>query len=449
MSSSTSPWSPAPGRYEVQMGQSLVKDLKMRMGTYNAKRALPEKDFYSFRYNFKPESIDPTKPGTIEVQQGKEGTGVRVERPTSQLNEAHEFEGDEKPAKDFECVLIYDPGMGTYTLEKLDSLISLNHKRRVTTRARPSASASPLPHAPEPPSNARSAFKAPTTEEIEAELLEGLEDADGEPDDEVPTRPLPQEEEEEEEEDIPIAAKFQKRPAPAQPPRPPPPKPKPALPHKPTPAEKPPLALPSQPPPPKPRAPPKPKAKPASNKRVHDDPDVEELEINRPSPVKRARASPPPPPPPPVQPTFSLALPTASGPDPLAHQAAFAPPVSPAPPLPAPLADSDDDEWDEVAAPITATMQPLTIVMTEDNGDDNDGGDDEDDEDEEGEEFDDIFQAQMEAVEMDEDDGDGLFPPDEPQPVSTGRPISMNALARGVADEDSDDYSSSSESDDD
>ena len=125
--------------------------------------------------------------------------------------------------------------------------------------------------------------------------------------------------------------------------------------------------------------------------------------------------------------------------------------MSPAPPPPAPLADSDDDEWDEIAAPITATMQPLTIVMTEDNGDDNDGGDDEDeDEDEdEGEEFDDIFQAQMEAVEMDEDDGDGLFPPDEPQPVSTGRPISMNALARGVADEDSDDYSSSSESDDD
>jgi hypothetical protein len=35
-----------------------------------------------FSDNHKPASIDPTKPGTLEVNSGKEVTSVRVERPT-------------------------------------------------------------------------------------------------------------------------------------------------------------------------------------------------------------------------------------------------------------------------------------------------------------------------------------------------------------------------------
>lgn len=35
-----------------------------------------------FADNHKPASIDPTKPGTLEVNPGKEVTSVRVERPT-------------------------------------------------------------------------------------------------------------------------------------------------------------------------------------------------------------------------------------------------------------------------------------------------------------------------------------------------------------------------------
>lgn len=36
--------------------------------------------------NFKPESIDPTKPGTIEVKKGKEKTSVTVERASTQVS---------------------------------------------------------------------------------------------------------------------------------------------------------------------------------------------------------------------------------------------------------------------------------------------------------------------------------------------------------------------------
>lgn len=65
------------------------------------------------------------------------------------------FKGDEKPAKEWECVLIYDEATQTFTLEKLDSLVNLNFDAKVLPRTRPAApsrtsssSSSRLPHAP-------------------------------------------------------------------------------------------------------------------------------------------------------------------------------------------------------------------------------------------------------------------------------------------------------------
>jgi len=49
------------------------------------------------------------------------------------------FKGDEKPAKEWECVLIYDEATQTFTLEKLDSLVNLNFDAKVLPRTRPAA----------------------------------------------------------------------------------------------------------------------------------------------------------------------------------------------------------------------------------------------------------------------------------------------------------------------
>jgi neural Wiskott-Aldrich syndrome protein len=70
------------------------------------------------------------------------------------------FKGDEKPAKEWECVLIYDEATQTFTLEKLDSLVNLNFDAKVLPRTRPAApsrtsslssSSNTLPHSPLPP----------------------------------------------------------------------------------------------------------------------------------------------------------------------------------------------------------------------------------------------------------------------------------------------------------
>ena len=50
------------------------------------------------------------------------------------------FKGEEKPAKEWECVLIYDEATQTFTLEKLDSLVNLNFDTKAPPRTRTTAS---------------------------------------------------------------------------------------------------------------------------------------------------------------------------------------------------------------------------------------------------------------------------------------------------------------------
>ncbi|KAJ6543862.1 RNA polymerase II transcription elongation factor-domain-containing protein [Mycena capillaripes] len=113
-SSSATPWIPQ-GTHPVQIGPSLNKALKARKGgpPPQVKRTgPPEKDFYSFRYNFKPPSVDTTKPGTIDITRNKDTTSVTVEHPSTQPGESHVYIGNETSAKELDCVLIYDEETG-------------------------------------------------------------------------------------------------------------------------------------------------------------------------------------------------------------------------------------------------------------------------------------------------------------------------------------------------
>ncbi|KAH9950083.1 RNA polymerase II transcription elongation factor-domain-containing protein [Amylocystis lapponica] len=373
---STNSWMPLSGRHSVTIGTSLGRTLKARRGGPAPKNKLPDRDFYSFRYNFKPESVDSTKAGTIEAKKGKDTTNVSVERASTQTGEGgHVFVGTEQPAREWDCVLIYDEEMGTFTLEKLDSYMNLTYDRK--TKHAPRHAGSPLP--PPPParitasSSSSSTLSQPvpsTKADVDHLVLEaalerdsGLEDAEGEIDDEIaailPSTPLPSapplpaakshtaqgitvrakhaaansaastplrlkrealkmEEEEESEGEI-VEGRTQPR---VHPPDPPPAQ---APPKAPPPAARAPArakssAKPAAPPPtsaPRPRPsqpaqPPAAKAQPAApapapSKKREYGADVEEetLEFGRPSrplPAKRARPSPPPPPPPPPQP---------------------------------------------------------------------------------------------------------------------------------------------------
>ncbi|KAI0253135.1 RNA polymerase II transcription elongation factor-domain-containing protein [Lactifluus subvellereus] len=497
MATASSSWMPAAGRHNVSIGSSLAKALKARKGQpAQRSRTLPERDFYTLRYNHKPASIDPTKPGTLEVNPGKEVTTVRVERPTSNNNEVIVFKGEEKPAKEWECVLIYDEATQTFTLEKLDSLVNLNFECKAPPRTRTAAS---------PPTASSSSAQTPqrspvrtAADELEAQLedasssldIDGDADADGEPD---PSFLLAPEEEGQDAVEgpsvhhtptprpshkkaapLPPTQQVKSRPAPSKKSAPPP-----AL-SAPTPqsakaARVSAVAAPgsSSKPKPKPVLPPAPATAapphttPSSTKRsaAAENPDVEDFEIRGPiapvstSTTKRTTKAGAPPASGQAS-SFSLALPTASaGPDPLAHQGLYGgTSATSAGPM------ESDDEWDEVLAPSqhTTSEQTWSIPVEDDAeaeaddgldflerellGEDEPAGDGDADADGDGDE----------DLERDLED-EMIMMVDAPATGHVSRvgggggPVSMNQFAGGDApvEDDDDDYSSSEESDED
>ncbi|KAJ6627356.1 RNA polymerase II transcription elongation factor-domain-containing protein [Mycena sp. CBHHK59/15] len=403
MASSANAWMPAHGRHEVQIGPSLNKALKSRKGgpPPQVKRTgPPEKDFYSFRYNFKPPSVDPTKPGTIEVSRSKDATNVIVEHPSSQPGEGHVFIGNETTAKELDCVLIYDEETGSYKLEKLESYIVLSYDRK-TTASLPAS--------------------APNKDTAELEAQLSAEDAEGEPeDDEMPNFAPPQREEEEEEEEDGELEEISIR-APLPPP----------------PVPKPPRALKAPPPSrPPPEAAPAPRAKPPAKSRKpaappppppprHVDADSEDLEFGRPA-TKRTVHSPPP------APAAVLSFPGPS--------ASYVAPPAPASPAAAAQSDSEDDDWDEVPLAGTQAIDldfemtleaELEAEMAADLADSDDDGDGDVD------------------ADADEDFLAAALPPDSAASAAPTRPLSLRQLAGGGDSQDEDEYSSSDESDDD
>ncbi|KAJ7179559.1 RNA polymerase II transcription elongation factor-domain-containing protein [Mycena filopes] len=346
-------WIPK-GTHEVQIGPSLNKALKARKGgpPPQVKRTgPPEKDFYSFRYNFRPPSLETTKPGSIQINRAKDAASstVIVEHPSSQPGETHVYTGIENPVREVDCILIYDEETGSYKLEKLESSIILTygHKGQASL---PASSASTPPKL--------------DTDSEETRLSQEV-DADGDIDDELPSHFFAVPEESEEEEDGEL------EPVPVLPP------PLPPVPV-PTPAPKPAKAAPAPKQRPEPAAPrptkpiPRKKNTKAAAAAAAPQPpisvpaDEEHLEFGRPTKRTKQPPAPAPPPPAPAPAPVVFSLPGSSG--------GWVPPSAPGqaststsnnkPAAPSPIAvadDSDEDEeddWDEVAAAIPASAPP-------------------------------------------------------------------------------------------
>ncbi|KZT74430.1 hypothetical protein DAEQUDRAFT_720600 [Daedalea quercina L-15889] len=198
-------WMPPPGRHSVQIGQSLGRALKARRGEpVHQKSKIPDKEFYSFRYNFKPGGVDSTKPGSVEIRKSAESTNIVVDRGSERPDEGYLFQGREVAAPEWDCILIYDEETGRYTLEKLDTYYTLTFDRKTSApRHAPSPAASTGPGTPSAPSHvaaprssSRPSPPKPVAPErkprddldfdLENALLAGLDDADGSPDEEVP-----------------------------------------------------------------------------------------------------------------------------------------------------------------------------------------------------------------------------------------------------------------------
>ncbi|KAG6855476.1 hypothetical protein H0H87_002316 [Tephrocybe sp. NHM501043] len=455
-------WVPPKGKRSVAPGSSLTRALLARKsGRLPGKGPRHIREFYSFRCeyrvtsrfsmakdvtdNFKPPSVDSEERGKVTV----EGNNVTVERPSTQSSEAHKWIGQEAPAKEWDCVLIYDEANDSYTLEKLESVLTLKHQPRTTINEPP----------PSASSNKHSVTYNWSNEERGSNA--GGHDDDAEGDDyfeEILPDALKQEEEEEEEEGeegevLPLpprpATKAPIKPIPT--PKPTyvheklPPKPI-AHPPAPIPAIKP---TPAQPPPPTSasllKAPPKPVPLPRGKKSKREpepapptsasnhlsDADEEDLQFGK--PAKRARQSPPR--------SRGLALPSAS-------TAAFIPPApAPGPTTPVEPIDvaeesEEDEEWDEVAAVGKAVDIQDDFDVFGDATGAADGGEE-------------IGMDELERelnmhMDEEEEEEDFLAAVVEEAPPARGAPLSLSQLSElAAATYVSDDYSSSEESDED
>ncbi|KAG6375075.1 RNA polymerase II transcription elongation factor-domain-containing protein [Boletus reticuloceps] len=391
MASVDAQWMPVTGRHKVDIGPSLGRALKARKGIAPPKRAsnLPDREFYSFRYNFKPESIDPDKPGSIEVKRTKESTSVTVERPSAQARETHLFKGTEQPVREYDCVLVYDEDMGTFTLEKIDSFMNFSYDRKVQTSSSTirREMASPMTVTPRPADDDIDLVK-----ELEKDLV-GLEDAEGEPDDDfeevIATVSSAQkiravkEEEEEEEDEFLLAAST--APPPTLPPK-----------------SKPPRSIPNQQ---EPMSKPKPKSKgyPKSQGGIPR-PRISLIPNWRRSSILAFPLKPPP--------VAQLALPNAS--------TSVVLPSSRPPPKEE--SDSEEDDWDPVLGGDTRVENDAQEIDL------------------------DAFEQEMEQ-QLEGLDEDILAAAEMSQ--ASRRPISLNQFAGGEMSQDSDSTSSSDDSDED
>jgi len=131
----------------------LVKDGKFR--EFNLGRSFDNSgSFHSFRYDFKPASVDTTKMAHVEMGAGHSAT---VTVPHSQGSGSTVYKGNNRPLQK-ECVLIIDHSTGDITLEKLSSTVQLKKTRvegstkaAIAKAVRPSTPVDkPKPAAPPP-----------------------------------------------------------------------------------------------------------------------------------------------------------------------------------------------------------------------------------------------------------------------------------------------------------
>ncbi|KAK7478923.1 hypothetical protein BaRGS_00029790 [Batillaria attramentaria] len=97
--------------------------------------------FHSFRYDFKPASVDTSQEGKVEIGEGHQVT-VTVPHVQGAGTSHTVFKGNKKPSAK-ECVLIIDHDTGTYTLEKLDQNVFVK-KTRIEGSSKANRPATPV-----------------------------------------------------------------------------------------------------------------------------------------------------------------------------------------------------------------------------------------------------------------------------------------------------------------
>ncbi|KAK4702239.1 hypothetical protein P7C70_g3989, partial [Phenoliferia sp. Uapishka_3] len=121
---------------EVERGRD---EFDVHFGQSFAPSSSHHEALYAFRYSNKPASLDPSLPGTLSgnahAANSFYASFPALRQPNAAENGAsksecdHWFSGVIAPAKDVDCVLVWDEDLQSYSLERLDSTVKLAHER--------------------------------------------------------------------------------------------------------------------------------------------------------------------------------------------------------------------------------------------------------------------------------------------------------------------------------
>lgn len=97
------------------------------------RRPAKHSPYHSLRYNFQPSTVDNSLPSSLSGG-SVDGTGeYSLLVPSKDAKQGHLFKGSQTQQKEVECLLIWDEDSQSYRLEKLGSVLRLEHQRTQVT----------------------------------------------------------------------------------------------------------------------------------------------------------------------------------------------------------------------------------------------------------------------------------------------------------------------------
>ncbi|CEL59815.1 hypothetical protein RSOLAG1IB_03749 [Rhizoctonia solani AG-1 IB] len=144
------------GRCTVDLDDSVLRMLEPAQHRKNPIQS----SYHSFKYHFKPESIDVRKPGKVQMPNppratGDGGVALDVELLGPNPEDKHLFTAVEQATKELDVFMIFDPTTGAFTMYEADSSVILSYDRaasRAASRSRsktsPASQHLPIPTIP-------------------------------------------------------------------------------------------------------------------------------------------------------------------------------------------------------------------------------------------------------------------------------------------------------------
>ncbi|CAE6505141.1 unnamed protein product [Rhizoctonia solani] len=139
------------GRCAVTLDDSALRMLEPAQHRKNSAQST----YHSFKYHFKPESIDIRKPGKVQTPNppraaGDAGAALDVELLGPNSEDKHLFTAVEQATKELDVFMIFDPVTGAFTMYEADSSVILSYDRAASkaasrSRSKTSPATQPLP----------------------------------------------------------------------------------------------------------------------------------------------------------------------------------------------------------------------------------------------------------------------------------------------------------------